>query len=178
MMPRGDYERFLREFSGPDDLYVVHRGSHRAFPHAYAKVCRSGTLVEEQTRVALPIGVNVDVFPVDPLPAADVLYRLQRGLFQAARALLLAKSLDDRAGRSRAKQAALALGRLVMRPVSLHLLTGLRERIATSSARSRTHVGMLVTDVAWRVPTSDLRPARQAAFEGTPRPIPPGPRRC
>ncbi len=66
LMPRPDFERFVREFKHP--LYVCHKDSEK-FTHYFAKVEDPSTVCEEKKLSRkLRLGLNIDVFPVDGKP--------------------------------------------------------------------------------------------------------------
>lgn len=64
-MPRSDYEIFVEKFQSEHFKVYDHRRDE-AYDHPYAKVADVRTIVEEQICMK-PIGVNVDVFPLDDL---------------------------------------------------------------------------------------------------------------
>lgn len=65
-MKRADYNRFISEFSGQSGIYsVVTRKNDKRFYLPYSKVIDNRTFLKEQVRGAIPIGVNIDVFPLD-----------------------------------------------------------------------------------------------------------------
>lgn len=70
MMPRPDYERFLREFPVEyDERYGVGSlGRDPAWQLQYAKVWDRRTILRSKTVEMNEIGVFVDVFPIDGLP--------------------------------------------------------------------------------------------------------------
>lgn len=69
-MPRPDYRRFVELFQKQDSVYQVQAlelDNH--YPHAYAKVHDARTLLKEIENSKHDIGINIDVFPLDGLPA-------------------------------------------------------------------------------------------------------------
>lgn len=67
MLPRPDYERFLKEFDGVyPNFKVLHFKNDRTYPHLFAKVYDSRTLLVESRAT---MGVYIDVFPIDGLPS-------------------------------------------------------------------------------------------------------------
>lgn len=66
MMPRPDYERFIREFQGVDpELTVQNYYTDISFHREWTRVCNNKTLLVYELAVG---GVFIDVFPVDGLP--------------------------------------------------------------------------------------------------------------
>lgn len=69
MMPRPDYERFIRGFRCKYEHCVVqHWRYDKKYPFAYAKIYDDRTVLQE-TRVRN--GVYIDVFPIDGLPPKE-----------------------------------------------------------------------------------------------------------
>ncbi len=73
-LPRGDYERFLREAPGllPGHLFLQNYRTDPAFPQIYSKLRHSGTTCFEESARYLPInhGIFLDIFPLDGYPAS------------------------------------------------------------------------------------------------------------
>lgn len=67
MLPRPDYELFLKEYKSEDN-YVIDLMSSDKCVETFAKVCRKGTLMVDELGRGL-WGINVDIFPVDGFPA-------------------------------------------------------------------------------------------------------------
>lgn len=66
MMPRPDYERFIREYQGIDpELTIQNYYTDRSFHREWTRVCNNKTLLVYELAVG---GVFIDVFPVDGLP--------------------------------------------------------------------------------------------------------------
>ena len=71
MMPRPDYEHFIRAYRSEKPYKVVSAYSEDDFPFPYAVVNDTRTIkVEHKLRAKCTrhLGVNVDVFPLDPVP--------------------------------------------------------------------------------------------------------------
>lgn len=74
MMPRPDYERFVKSFNGyTDNLYVISPEINWGFYAPYANVCDSRTIVEEGVNGhrGIEMGIKIDVFPIDGLPVDE-----------------------------------------------------------------------------------------------------------
>ena len=66
MMPRPDYERFIKEFDGFDpNLYIQNYFTDNSFHREWSRVCDNRTVI---IYVAAVSGVFIDVFPIDGLP--------------------------------------------------------------------------------------------------------------
>jgi len=70
MMPRPDYEKFLRTFNRKkSDFKVISCYNNKSFYQPFAKVINTKTiLIGSGDRKIQNLGVNVDVFPIDGLP--------------------------------------------------------------------------------------------------------------
>lgn len=71
MMPRPDYDRFLNEFSGYENLRIVSPETDECYPFAFATVGDVRTWKCEErlrSKYTTCLSVNVDVFPIDGLP--------------------------------------------------------------------------------------------------------------
>ena len=69
-MPRKDYDRFLTLFEsyGFDKYGIVSIKSTKGYYLPYAKVIHKDTVLYESVSHGIPIGVFVDVFPLDAMP--------------------------------------------------------------------------------------------------------------
>lgn len=72
VMPRPDYEKFIKYFNNTiDDIKVYSFEINSNFPFAYAKVANELTIEFESTNIDFEIGVNIDVFPIDGIKLND-----------------------------------------------------------------------------------------------------------
>lgn len=79
MMPRADYDRFIKTYRpvAKDNNFFVSDGRNQRIKTIYAKVYDTTTLkVEEGYDYSKhdPTGVDIDVFPIDGLPKSNILY--------------------------------------------------------------------------------------------------------
>ena len=68
MMPRPDYERFIREFKD-DRLFLINLANRDDCVETFLKVCRKNTVMVDKNFGREIWGVNVDVFPIDGAPS-------------------------------------------------------------------------------------------------------------
>ena len=71
MMPRPDFERFVRTYRSDGPYKVVSARTEADFPFPYAVVNDTRTVKVEhklRTKCTRLLGVNIDVFPLDPVP--------------------------------------------------------------------------------------------------------------
>ena len=67
MMPRADYDRFLKEFQS--EFYkVIDFDTDNSYSQPYAKVYDSRTKLDEFTNTKNKYGINIDIFPLDKVP--------------------------------------------------------------------------------------------------------------
>ena len=70
-MPREDFRKFLA-LQAPDGYDIVHLSrSNQPLPYTYAKFCDAHSIIWEQRKYPCRIGVFIDVFPLDEVPAAE-----------------------------------------------------------------------------------------------------------
>lgn len=87
MLPRPDYERFLREYPGTHEHYALQNA--RLDPACYlmfTKIYDDRTIQEEDIR--LRNGVAIDVFPIDGLPAPEEIPVYIKALDKSYQALI------------------------------------------------------------------------------------------
>src|SRR4051794_23693513 len=79
-MPRSDYERLCAEL--PDvmgdsvDLYT--QDGHPDYEYPFARVADNRTLIVEGSRISVPMGAFIDIFPMDGWPRGGLMSRLHR----------------------------------------------------------------------------------------------------
>lgn len=73
MMPRTDYDRFIREYSSNDNI-LMDLSSVEYCNEQFLKISRKGTCMEDATLHRRLWGVNIDIFPIDGLPDDYVAY--------------------------------------------------------------------------------------------------------
>lgn len=68
LMPRADYDRLTDEFNdaAPAGLRLHCLASDNSYAAVYAKIEDTSTVLVEKSSTK-PIGVNIDIFPIDPL---------------------------------------------------------------------------------------------------------------
>ena len=68
MMPREDYERFIRTYTS-DENYLLDLRESDVTVELCVKVCRKNTSLVDKTLKRNLWGVNVDIFPIDGIPS-------------------------------------------------------------------------------------------------------------
>lgn len=70
-MPREDFRKLL-SLPDPEGYEIVHLSrSSQPLPYTYAKFCDANSTIWEQRKYPCVIGVFIDVFPLDEVPAAQ-----------------------------------------------------------------------------------------------------------
>jgi lipopolysaccharide cholinephosphotransferase len=148
MMPRIDYERFCREFvvDSPNDHFSLYSSETRPnFPFPYVKVGSDLTLLVEDFDTAVPMGVNVDVFPLDGWPDGRIAVRIHRLRMRFDGRMLGAKGARPRLNRSWTKSLLLAVAKGIMQRLSVTRIVDRITRHATSfSFNTSKYVGVTV----------------------------------
>lgn len=71
-MPRPDYERFIATYNNQNStLKVVDHRTDSSYTIPFAKVCHTGTVLKEDMYSGTPLGVYVDIFPLDGIADAN-----------------------------------------------------------------------------------------------------------
>jgi len=173
MMPRADYERLLDTFTStaPVHLSLGSPRTQAGWPLPYAKVSDVRTVLVEPFEVPVPMGVNVDVFPIDPLPSGALRRRAQTTVLRRLGWALELKYISADRGRAWHGARAIRLGKPVLRWVPMRVLVGLLSRCAqwsgpSSCWRPAGPVGVRVGSFDWSVPQSSLGVPVDVDFEG------------
>lgn len=66
-LPRPDYEKFVNTYKS-DKYEVIDSRFDKAYPYAFAKVSDKSTTLIENLAKPFPMGVYIDVFPIDGMP--------------------------------------------------------------------------------------------------------------
>ena len=150
LMPRPDYERFLRSFNNNTrktaPLKVSAYEIDSSYIYPFAKVCNTNTHLEEHTLYSYPLGVHIDVFPIDGLP--DDVRDSNRlfGKVKFLKHLYGLKVMKPRRGRSFHKEIIRAVGQLFLYLVSTkQLVANITELSKTYCYETSNHAGC----VAW-----------------------------
>jgi len=125
LMPRKDYDRFVREFNkGRIDAYkVLYHEADPGYYLPFAKVVNTETVLQEEVNSDYKIGIYVDIFPLDSLSDDyETAKKIMRKGFRYHK-LLLMKNLKIRKDRAWYKNLILRTGRAALSLVSRdHLL--------------------------------------------------------
>lgn len=118
-MPRPDYERFLKLFNKNKSGYQVNAFElNDNFPYTFGKVEDLNTTFIEKTDYSFPMGVNIDVFPIDGINNDAKLIKKQIFL----RKIINLKTIVYSQERNIFKNIILSIGKILLSPISLKFL--------------------------------------------------------
>ncbi|MCM1336903.1 MAG: LicD family protein [Candidatus Amulumruptor caecigallinarius] len=129
LMPRVDYERFVAEYNdGHSSRYRLHSlADDPSYGLPFAKVEDSRTLLVEKVG-GEPMGIAIDVFPVDPLKETQQQSEAYFKKVLRARNLYKGKMLRPTPLNSTAKKIAIKLLNILTAPLSLPAVARWYER--------------------------------------------------
>ena len=168
MMPRADYDRLLQGFAAtaPAHLVLGCPATQPGWPMPYAKVSDVRTRLVEPFEEPVELGVNIDVFPLDPVPAGRLAARVQQVVLRALFWALELKYIAVERGLGWHRPATLAIGKRLLRPVPMDTLVAVFERVARGVGRPSHRVGVRVGSHDWSVPLDRLGQPTDLRFEG------------
>lgn len=168
-MPRADYERFCREFR-PQHLELFTIETHAAYGYPFARVADRSTLIVEGLAMSIPMGVNVDVFPLDGWPNNAVARLLHRWVLTALHAVVTLVKTAPNPNRSRAKEILRRVLQPPLRRVRVRHWSNLIERIAGRFAFDASNqVGVTAFRYLEKVDRAAYAKAIDITFEGASR---------
>ncbi|MCW2811099.1 MAG: hypothetical protein JWP61_1557 [Friedmanniella sp.] len=167
MMPRADYDRLPAAFaaSGTAHLALGSPATRRDWPFPYAKVSDDRTDLVEPLQDPLPLGVNLDVFPIDALPPGRLARALQSRVLRLLRWAVELRYIAPARGRAWHHPLAIAVAKPLLRAVPVGVLIGTFTRTARVGARSGDRLGVRVGSFDWSVPAADLGVPTELTFE-------------
>lgn len=177
MMYREDYERFRSEFAPVASTLGLAVGPSQGdsgWPYPFMKVSDQSTRLEETSDAAVPVGVNVDIFPIDGHCDNALKAWLQNQEIRLVRGLIILKVTKRNRRRKLSKRLLLDVSKTITRFVSIGLLTGWFTRCASRYvADPRGRVGVRVGPSDWGVPAESIGQPTMISFEvvtsGAPR---------
>ncbi len=133
-MPRKDYEFFFTHFNQcrADTLKAVSIENTTDYYLASGKVYDKRTILTEKVIGAIPIGVNIDIFPMDELPGDRKELKSISREVGLLRKLLLLKTLKWDKNRLMLKNLVIIAGRTLLMPIDRKLLL---QRISAKSQK-------------------------------------------
>ena len=142
MMPRPDYEKFLATFNQSGRYQVLSHTIVRDFPYTFAKVQDSETRLDENVGLPFKMGVNIDVFPVDGVPAEEARFEQYFRNLKRYRDALIVKMIKlDFSQRSLTKNVMLVCLKILCAPVSYRwLIKTIQYKVAKFNYEDSDHV--------------------------------------
>ena len=118
-MPRPDYNKFMKIFnlSAPNLKFVSHEVDSQ-YPYTFGKVIDTRTKLIEYSTLQYPIGINIDVFPIDGVDENGKILREQIFL----RKLLDMKTVKYSTNRKLYKNLVLMVAKLLLLVVPTNFL--------------------------------------------------------
>lgn len=178
MVPRADHDRLVASLGRPGDdapahLVVAATQRRDDWPLPYAKVCDDRTELVESLHDPVAMGVNVDVFPLDDVPAGAVTRRLQARLLRLLGRAVELHYVDPVRGRGWHRASTMRVVKPVVRLLPVRWWVRAVDRVARIEGRRPSgRVGVRVGSFDWSVPADRLSPAGTLAFEGHDLPVP------
>jgi lipopolysaccharide cholinephosphotransferase len=177
MMPRSDYERLPAIFdrAAPRHLSLSSPRTRTDWPFPYAKVGDDRTELWEPLEVPLPLGVNIDVFPVDAVPANRLARDAQSRLLQLLRWAVELRYIAAARGRAWHHPVAIALAKPLLRRIPTRFLISAFTRVASGGKRPGASAGVRVGSFDWSAPAAELGTPTELTFENLRLPAPADP---
>lgn len=170
MMFRPDYDKFRASFAQASDghgLEVRPMEGAVGWPYPFTKVSDLRTRICEDSDLSVPIGVNIDIFPIDGHAATAGRTWLQEQEIRLVRGLLVLKSVAYRPGRAPRKRLMLRAAKLALRRVPAWSLVAWFSRCARRyEASPGGRIGVRVGPSDWGVPYGAIGSPKETSFEG------------
>ena len=169
-MPRPDYDRFIAIFNQSNSSYEVLSYDHNpGYLYPIAKVHDKRTRLDEKTINRYPLGVNIDIFPIDGLP--NDINEAHRFIKKMKRLgmLRMLKQVSYSPKRSLIKTFALIVYQLISKPFTdVFFLRIIDSKARTFSFENSSFAGtfVLFTLKNEPTPTEAFQSVIPASFEG------------
>ncbi len=165
MMPRGDYDQLHEVFAAAAPAHVTLDSpqTRMDWPFPYAKVADDRTELFEPLEDPLPLGVNLDLFPLDALPPNPLVRSLQSGALRLLRWAVELRYIAAARGRGWHHPLAITVAKPLLRLLPVRTLVGAFTRTALVGAGDR--LGVRVGSYDWSVPAGDLGTPSELSFE-------------
>ena len=120
-MPRPDYDKFMKYFNleGSHLKFIAHELDTK-FPYTFGKVINTKTKLIEFSTIKYPMGVNIDVFPIDGVDEDTKILRYQIFL----RKLLNVKTIKYSKKRSLLKNLMLLFSKMLLMVIPTNYIVG------------------------------------------------------
>lgn len=121
IMPRADYERFIKEFK-INNYDVKSHYKDSDYPYAYAKVSYEKSILLENTDLKYAIGINIDIFPLDKFPESRKKIKRLYKEIKFYESLLKIKYIVINPNRRLYKNIILKLGKTILKPLKYPII--------------------------------------------------------
>jgi len=168
MMPRADYDRLHKVFRSvvTASLILGSPKTQRDWPFPYAKISNDRTELLEPLEEPLALGVNLDVFPLDTLPASRLVATVQTRALRLLRWAVELRYIAAAGGAGWHHPLAITIGKPLLHRVPVWVLVGTFTRLAQlGSASSGSRQGVRVGSFDWSTPAGDLGSPVELGFE-------------
>lgn len=172
-MKRADYERFMKAFHEQTEYPQLSFLCFEKDPQYYlasGKVIDNRTVMIEKTNLAYPIGVYVDVFPLDDLPADEKKIRALDKRMKKYRDMQTLKLVTSDEKRSYLKNAVLNISEWLLKPVKmpwiLQKIISLAQTYRNCSGEMLADISVFTYGMREVFPAADFNSACKLEFEG------------
>lgn len=153
LMPRPDYEKFVKNFNIDIEEYKVYAHSNDPeYNLPFAKVSYNKTLLIEKTDIKFDkIGINIDIFPIDGLPDSEIEQKKIVKSITMQRNLLNVKSISISSERLLYKNIILYLGKFFFSLLNYRkIIEKINHKATMLSYDQSKYVGCLVWNYGYK----------------------------
>lgn len=148
-MPRPDYERFVNTYKS--EMYeIIDSRFDEAYPYAFAKVSDKGTVLIENIAKPFPMGVYIDVFPIDGMPNNEEERQKHLNKIEWYTRLLSWKRISKTKKVGMIHKIFQLIAKALLSPVSIKTLVSWLDReVKRYTFENSEYVGHLTTKATW-----------------------------
>ena len=178
LMPRKDYERFIKEFQSNSGLGVLSYQNDKDYYLPFSKVINEKTCLKEGINYNVNIGVYIDVFPLDNIPNGKVARKIQFYKAKFFRNIINLKPLDKNKKKNPFKRLIINVAKVFTFFLKMEFLNKMINKIAIKyNTKDTNYVGNL-TALAYKNREfwnkDDFKETVYMNFEGIKLPCPKG----
>lgn len=165
-MPRPDFERFIKGYKHERFIANVITKDPE-FVFTFGKVYDSKTVLVEDKNYKIPIGVNIDVFPLDGLPSDKTLRLRHLKKISLFKRIITLKHMKFRRGRGIVKNIFLLISKILLFPVSYKYLNlVMAQNTMKYKYQNSNYVDNLAWGVGLEIPKEIIENRITKSFEG------------
>ena len=148
-LPRPDYERFVDSYRS-DRYEVIDSRFDKAYPYAFAKVSDKSTMLIENLAKPFPMGVYIDVFPIDGMPDDENERKRHLNRIDWDMRLLSWKRISKSRKVGAVHKLYQVIAKVMLAPFSIsYFVKKLDKDVQHYSYEKSDHAGHLVTKAIW-----------------------------